>query len=364
MVRVKLPADEGGGAPFARAEPEPVILRPADAAPVLEGGIKRAGLLRQGLAAKRAEIEKLRQAYLYGVDELEEELAAFVRHRGGEPAPGARKDPRVDLLLRSIQRRQSYAERLEKPLLWLKEAGEELLYLERRAAIDLAVIDVAPGVDLTAQLRLLTAAVARIQSQLDRIAIEPEEGGPAQPIEAIWTRFLEKSKNLAVADAGNHGITEAVCAGEIDQAAGLTQLSLKAARCLAESKGAALVISRLPEISPAAAGKLSEWQGGWLCLNGLKRLSPQTTEHLFRWPGRWLSLNGLEELSAEAAGHIARWPGRQLELMSLRAVAGVEHLAAWENAGGKLFVPDAVRRQIDHWRRSQRQAGAFQTKGG
>lgn len=364
MVRVKFPASAGEteqSEAAASEQPEP---RRIDIAAALEGSLKQTDLLRQGLIAKHAEIEQLRQAYRYGVEELEEELMFFIRRAGSEALPSLRMDPRTELLLLSIQRRQAYAERLEKPLAWLEEACEELLYLKRRATGDLLVADLAPGVDFSAHAQRITEAIDRFQPTVERLAISAEEAAPPQPLESIWKRLIEKHKGIAATaqDGLNRGIVEEVCVGELRQLAELSLLSLKGARCLAESKTAELFLTRVTDLSPAAALKLGEWQGKWLCLNGLKNLTPEVARQLFRWPGLRISLNGLNELAAETAAAIPSWRGRQIELMGLKKVAGVEHLAAWENSGGKLFVPADIRKQIDRRRSSPGQPAADHSK--
>jgi len=105
-------------------------------------------------------------------------------------------------------------------------------------------------------------------------------------------------------------------------------------------------MNRLSRVSPAAAKKLCEWPGQWLCLNGIPRLSPDVAMHLSGWTGERISLNGLSELPVEAAASLAGWKGRQLELMGLRKPTGIEHLVQWEAAGGKLYVPDNLRKEI------------------
>jgi hypothetical protein len=98
-----------------------------------------------------------------------------------------------------------------------------------------------------------------------------------------------------------------------------------------------------------------------MCLNGLSVLSPRAAHYLFQWQGNWLSLNGLTEFPAEIGQALLQWNGTQLELMGLRFIEdspekiGIESLARWERLGGKLFVPDNVRKKIDA---SSREPGA------
>ena len=86
-------------------------------------------------------------------------------------------------------------------------------------------------------------------------------------------------------------------------------------------------------------------------------LSPRAANYLFQWPGSWISLNGLTEFSDEIGRELLHWNGNQLELMGLRNIetspgkVGIEFLARWEQSGGKLFVPDTVRKKINAFKR-------------
>lgn len=88
-------------------------------------------------------------------------------------------------------------------------------------------------------------------------------------------------------------------------------------------------------------------------MNGIRVLSPRVAHYLFQWDGHWISLNGLAEFPAEIGEALLRWQGRQLELMGLldsadvHAQIGIEYLAEWERSGGKLFVPENIRKKID-----------------
>jgi hypothetical protein len=114
-----------------------------------------------------------------------------------------------------------------------------------------------------------------------------------------------------------------------------------------------LFLNGLTEISPAAARQLFHWKGSWVCLNGVRALSPRTAHYLFQWDGNWISLNGLTEFPAEIGEALLQWDGRQLELMGLQYAEdfptriALEYLARWERAGGKLFVPQDIRKKID-----------------
>ena len=303
--------------------------------------------LRQLLQSKKHEIREIRQDYQYGIFELEDEARRLLRQARIDSLVLARKNGEIDLLLQNIQRRQIYSETLARSMQWLDAAGEELLYLQRRASIDLLVAPLADGIDMQRHLNELDQALEKFKPTASRLAVDPRSIA-APSVDVIAKRLIEQAKLMGVTpnDDHNQEIVEEVCSGNVMRAGELTRLSLKGARCLAESAAKQLFLNRLTEISPLVAQKLAEWPGEWLCLNGLSRLDADVAARLFTWQGAWISLNGLRELSVEAGKQMAGWNGRQLELMGLRHSIGIEHLAPWEAAGGRLFVPETLRSTI------------------
>jgi len=304
--------------------------------------------LLQLLQSKKHEILKIKQNYQYGIFELEDEARLLLKQARIDSLFLARKNGEIELLLQNIQRRQIYSETLERSMQWLDAAGEELLYLKRRASIDLLVATLADGLDMQRHLSEFDQALQKCQPTASRLAVDPRSIA-APSVDAIAKRLIEQSKPMGVTpnDGRNQEIVEEVCSGNVMRAGELSRLSLKGARCLAESTAKHLFLNRLTEISPLVAQKLAEWPGEWLCLNGLSRLDADVAARLFAWQGSWISLNGLRELSVEAGKQMAGWNGRQLELMGLHCSFGIEHLVQWEAAGGRLFVPETLRRTID-----------------
>ena len=127
-----------------------------------ESLLQRVDILRQVLLAKRAEIVRLRQGYQYGVLELEEEIARYIKRTRVDVLAQALRERQVEFNLDSIQRRQAYADGLDQPLRWIDAAGEALLYLQRRAFYDFQVRQAAAGVDMDAHLREIDAALAQL----------------------------------------------------------------------------------------------------------------------------------------------------------------------------------------------------------
>lgn len=322
---------------------------PAAAAPLAwEAVLSEVDELRRVLGVKRAEVERLMRTCRFGVLENEEELASVLQRFGPASLAAAQKDRRVDFLIQGIQRRQAYLEAMERPLDRLEAASEELLYLRRRAAIDLALREVSDRDGLEELYRRLRAVMAEVPALLRDLSLEVEGPYPGPSAEAIWKRALERARAAAGApvDGRSEAITEEICSGDLGRAAELPRLSLRAARCLAESSARDLVLSGATELSPHAAMKLRDWPGEWLSLNALKQLTPENARQLFAWSGVRLSLNGLRDLPAEAARYVPGWEGRHLELMGLEGGAGLSYLAQWEEAGGTLYVSDRVRREM------------------
>jgi hypothetical protein len=319
-----------------------------------ESRLQKVDVLRQVLLAKRAEIVRLRQSYQYGVLELEEEIARFIKRTGVDGLAQALKERPVEFNLDSIQRRQAYADGLDKPLRWIDAAGEELLYLQRRALYDLQVRQAAAGVDMDAHQREIDAALRNYQPTTGNLAVNT--AAALQPMEALWKRLVEQSRHVVLtgAESRNQDIVDAICSGNMGRVPELSVLTLRSARCLAESPAKEFFLNRLTDMPAAAAQKLVEWPGNWVCLNGFTRLAPEAAQYLFAWPGDWISLNGIGELTADAARYLPAWKGRKLELMSLRKTNAIEYLVQWEASGGKLFVPAGIRQEIAAWRQPVR----------
>jgi hypothetical protein len=338
----------------AAAEPVAAAVQPATAVRPLvvdrlewEAVFREIDAFHRRLLDTREEIARLQRHYDFGVRELEEEAVWAIKETGCAGLAAALKHPPLELLLQGIQRRQGYRDALSQPLLRLDQGVEELLFLERRARLDLEVQPEAQGIDLPAQHQAIRAALQAHEPTAERLAIRGI--GAAVSQESVWRRLSEQARQtgFSAEDRLNQAVAADACAGNLGRLSELSSLSLKGAGCLAESGAQELFLNRLNQLPPLAAQKLAEWPGRWLCLNGLKRLPPETALELFAWAGERISLNGLGELTPEAGRYLSGWRGRQLELMGLRRLTAVEALADWEASGGKLFVPADVRQAID-----------------
>ena len=176
-----------------------------------------------------------------------------------------------------------------------------------------------------------------------------------QPLEKIWQQVSnEKAKKEQISlNPKDDVIINQICAGNFARIAELTSLSPAAARCLSRMKGSDLFLNGLTTLAPDVAKQLFQWPGNWIGLNGVQQLSPAAAQYLFKWKGNWISLNSLNEFPPELALYLLKWEGQQLELMGLDYTKNeanqktLKYLALWETTGGKLFVTDKIRQEME-----------------
>ena len=315
--------------------------------------LDEASRLREELLAKREEIYRLKLYYRNGIAELKDHIYREIQANSISSFEEALQNKRIELHLRTIQRRQVYIEELEKPDLWAHKGSEELLFLKRKTLIDIDMESVASGVDLDRHMRYLNAAIQKYQPSADKLAVDPP---PARqtPLKTIWSQIrIQQSGNLqAPVGEKNEKIIGEICSGDFTRMAQLTAITPKAAKCLARMNGSELFLNGLTRLTAKDAEFLFKWKGNWICLNGVKKLSPAVAKYLFSWSGNWISLNGLTELSPELALYLTEWKGNQLELMGLDHEKSkpderaLKYLALWETMGGKLFISDHVRNEM------------------
>jgi hypothetical protein len=310
--------------------------------------------LRDSLLLKQKEVMRLKKQYQDGIQELEKEISDELQKGKITTFLQAMEDSAIVFMLKTVQRRQAYVQQLETPSKWIQQGCEELLYLKRRTMMDIEVAEIAGGIDLNENAHLINAAVRKYQPTADKLALDMKNA-QLEPLESIWKRIQNKAHQSASVQAHskNEIISEQICMGNFSRLNELSEISTQTASCIAEMRGSDLFLNSLSEIPPAAARRLFQWKGTWICLNGVRALSPRTAHYLFQWNGNWISLNGLNEFPAEIGEKLLQWEGQQLELMGLQYLEdfpsgiALEYLSRWEHAGGKLFVPEAVRKKLD-----------------
>ena len=309
--------------------------------------------LRDDLLAKKEEIYRLKLHYQNGIYELKDKIGREIREANISSYARALMNKRMELDLRTIQRRQAYIQGLEKPDRWVHKGSEELLFLKRKGLLDLQIFDIASGIDLDRHMRYMNAAIQTYQPSAEKLAVDPP---PAEltSLETIWRQILNQQVENMQSPIGRNDeqIIAEICSGDFRRIAELSAITANAARCLSRMKGSDIFLNGLTQISAEEAKYLFQWQGNWICLNNVKKLSPAVARYLFKWEGNWISLNGLTEFPPELAVYLMEWKGNQLELMGLNYDKSkpdkrvLKYLALWETMGGKLFISDGIRKEM------------------
>ena len=131
-----------------------------------EGGIYKATLdeaaeLINELAQKIKEIDELIQYWQTGINDLENQIIQEAQKKKIISYTQAVINKRVELKLRTIQRRRRYIRKLENASIWIKSGSEKLLYLKRKTQFDLQVIDIASGIDFGQHMNHLSVAIQK-----------------------------------------------------------------------------------------------------------------------------------------------------------------------------------------------------------
>jgi hypothetical protein len=316
--------------------------------------LREVNRLRETLLFKKHEIGELKIHYRTGVKTLENQILQEIFRNNIKILQQALKNKRIELKIKTIQRRLVYIDKLERPLKWLEQGSEELLYLKRKANFDLQMVDIVSGIDMDMHMRQFNAALQKYRLTADNLAINTE-GVELQPLETLWKRLYLKTINNPhlLANIENWFIEQEICSGDLKRIGELSSISAEAARCIVQMEGSDLFLNGIQDLSPTITKQLCQWRGKWICLNGVRILSPSAAKHLFQWEGEWISLNGLSAFPPELAKYLGQWKGKQLELMGLafnknqHDKIALKYLAEWEKAGGKLFVPKSIRTMID-----------------
>jgi len=336
-------------------------LQPDDPNYMYYSKIDEISRLREKLLRKKEEILELKNHYQSGIEELQKEILDELRHLTAVTFLQAIENKRIEFGLQTIQRRLAYIQQLDRPAEWVFQAGEDLLYIKRKALMDIQVAEVASGIDMNMHVRHMNSALNKYRPTADKLAIDMTDAH-SESLESIWQQIQNKSldQSSQLAHSKNQIISEQICTGKFSRLSELSEISVDSAKCIVEMQGSDLFLNGLTEISPRAARHLFEWKGNWICLNGFRALSPRVAAYLFEWEGDWISLNGLTDFSPEIGNMLLQWSGNQLELMGLRYTdgsagkIGIRYLAQWERSGGKLFVPKTIRKEIDNINRGQR----------
>ena len=302
---------------------------------------------RNRILSKTKEILELKIYYQQGIEDEAAQIAPVVSEDRITTISQAVSNSKVELALRSIQRRQSYLQKLDTPLKKLEAASEELLYLRRRTELLTLLADHVTSFALDTHEQMARQALEKHLDALSNLSVEDGSTKPVS-VDQAWQAIADKLKNSqqgqgrqVVMNKRDQAIGKEICSGNFEHKYQLTSLTTETAQCLLKWNGKDLYLNELRYLSPEAAKILSQWPGEWLSLNGLKELSADTAGFLSKWPGRRLSLNGLKNLSAEATAHLSSWHGQQLEMV------GLESIGRWENYGTRLFLSEKLKRKLE-----------------
>ena len=326
---------------------------------LIDDGLGKIADLRKELIVKQKDIVNLKKYYQKGIVEVENELLSELYKKRLFSFKEALKDKRIELGLRTIQRRQAYIQQLDQPYHKLHLSSEELLYLKRKITIDIQMVDICDSITIDNLAKQITIAIDKQRLVNDKLAID-KQSLRFQSLETIWQKIYADSKKydtikelISEEDKRNYEIWQEICDGNFDRKHDLSKLSLKATIFLSQWEGKDLSLNRLIKLSEEVAKHLSRWKGEWLSLNGLAELSPEVAKHLSQWGGERLSLNGLRHLPPEAAKYLSQWKGQQLELIGIKdIIPGGEskaflYLEEWERSGGKLFISSRVMQPME-----------------
>jgi len=313
-------------------KPEPVPATP------LQKKLIEAADLRKTLLIKQDAIADLSEHYENGIGKIENEILEDMQNRGITIYEDALKIKRIELCLRTIQRRRLYIDRLKQLFEQLVRDSEELLYLYRQAETHMQMVYFTQGMDTDELGKAMDAVIRKHLYDHEKLTMDTRNA-KAQTLKTIWKNLYEtqakpgKQKvRLSGEEKLNRSIWKEICSGNFNRKYQLTALSQEAAKCLSGWDGKDLNLGRLTRLSPGEASWLAQWQGKWLSLNGLTQLSPETAKSLSRWRGEKLSLNCLKTLSSEAANCLSQWKGKELELISLK------NRAQWKPSGKKIHL--------------------------
>ena len=154
-----------------------------------------AGILAE-LAGKKNEINELIRYYRNGIHELEEQIIQEMQKKRITSYSRGVRIKRVELGLRTIQRRRVYIRKLKKSNLWVRGGNEELLYLKRKAQFEIQLIDIASGINLDRHIKQLRAAILIYRPTAEKLATKLPDAD-ILPLETIWSRIIKPTEKTA-----------------------------------------------------------------------------------------------------------------------------------------------------------------------
>ena len=289
------------------------------------------------LNKKLNRIEGLKEYYKKGIADIVNIIAKEKNKKKIVSYEEAIKNKKIELSLRTIQRREAYMEQLKYPNNQLKYKREKILYLKRKTLIEVQIAPISSGIDLNQLQDIINSTIKKQISDIDMLIIDTKNL-KLKPLVSVWENTIKQSHSMN----NNVKINQEICQGNLKKINNVTFLSLKAAKCLSKWEGKDILLNNITILFPDIAKELAKWEGDWLCLNGLEKLPPETAKYLFQWKGKKISINGVTELSDETARYIFGWKGKELEIIGLKkfSPAAAEHINSWRKLGGKIYISD------------------------
>jgi len=170
--------------------------KPPSERDTIEAALDEAAGILAELAGKKNEISELIRYYQNGIIELEEQIAQEMQQKRITSYSRGVGIKRVELGLRTIQRRRAYIRKLKQSYLWVQSGSEELLYLKRKTQFDIQLIDIAGGINIGRHTRQLNAASLKYRPTAEKLAIKLPDAD-ILPLEIIWSRIIKPKENTA-----------------------------------------------------------------------------------------------------------------------------------------------------------------------
>jgi hypothetical protein len=321
---------------------------------ILKKSLEEIDRIRNASIEKQKKIANLITYYENSIHGIEVELINEKHEKNITFFQQAITNKKIELGLRTIQRRRFYIENLKRPYEQLLLGIEELFYIKRKTEIDIRMIPFSTGIDIRELAKNIHAIIQKHIITMNNFKIDTEQIQNVQfnQLEAIWEGLssikpVQRDNNI-VTQYDNETIWKEICNGNFSRINLLTDLSSDAAACLSKWKGKDLYLNGLSTIQPDVVKHLASWKGEWICLNGLSELSPEIAKLLSKWKGKRLSFNGLKELSGHSAGYLSKWKGNQIELVGIEKLPAdtSKYLLKWSKSGGTLYMDNKLLKRI------------------
>jgi hypothetical protein len=189
------------------------------------------------LAAKKKELQDLKIYYQKGILEEQSKITAKTASAKLTDYQAAMKNGRVELALRSIQRRMIYLKKLDMPLNQIDAALEELLYWHRRTQLLELLSNGISGLPVSEFKQEVERITQQHLEKSQKLSIENIKVSKPK-LTAIWKELInQKADRRAVStdktrpDKKDLAIGKEICSGNFEHLYLLTSITDEAAAC-------------------------------------------------------------------------------------------------------------------------------------